>query len=235
MSSGHDECLWRRCPYRAWKSEDKGKQTGGMVNDTIIIRLWVHSVNTFCLRGFDEKSRRLAKRRLQLYNLVLNMSSAKEREFWLTHEEAFRYPRLNIEGGDKFAEIFKKHEIARYRVNAYSHQVKLELGLDPAKPLNVLLHETNIQYRARWPENVPVKKVGRRSGPPALESVKEPAAREENIKGHPGGGGVPCRFGSKGSLCPESDNIVKYSFCLKMVSRGGEKIRLENGSQKKEC
>ena len=120
------------------------------------------------------------------HNMVVNMSAEEERNFWLTHAEAFMYPRLNIEGGDKFSEVYKKHEIARYKVNVYAHQVKAELGLNPAKPLDVMVHETNLQYRTRWPDKTPVKKAGDKGNPPGQEekmletpekSAKEPTDR----------------------------------------------------------
>ena len=188
-NSGHDDCVWRRCPYRAWKSEDKGKSAGGTVNDAVITRMWVASVNTFCLRGFDEQTKRIVKRRLQLYNMMINMTAAAEREFWLNHAEAFMYPRLNIDGGEKFHEVYRNLEVARYKVNDYSHRIKAELGLNPAKTLDLAFHETNIRYRARWPEKTPIKahksagksgapvQEGQEAGPP-VQSTKKLANRQ---------------------------------------------------------
>ena len=146
--SGHDECHWRKCPYRSWKSEDKAKETGGVINDVVIIRIWIHHVNSFCMRKFDDQTKRIVRRRLQLYNSMLNMTAEGERNFWMHNEEAFQYPRLNIRGGDKFHTVFKRFEVARYKMFMHSRHTKIELGLNPNKSFDSMLFQANLWYRA---------------------------------------------------------------------------------------
>mgnify|MGYP001420267372 FL=1 len=191
--SGHDECHWRRCPYRSWGSAAKAETTGGVLNDAVIVRRWLFYVNVFCKRDFDAQTKRLVRRRLQLYNLVLNMTAEAEMEFWHTHHEAFLYPRLNIEGGDKFHTVFKKLEVAQFRIHMAARRTKMELGLNPNKTLIQLQHATNLQYRARWTEEPGLGEIYEAENnnqpeedPPAVESTDssaaEPSDRQVSIK-----------------------------------------------------
>ena len=149
-------------------------------------------MNTFCMRGFDDLTKRIVKRRLQLYNWMLNMTAAAERDFWMNHAEAFQYPRLNIEGGDKFHTVYRKYEVARYKICAYTRQTKIEQGLNPDKSMDVLIHATNTEYRARWHSKTPGKKEkAKATNSPAVmakkgkklagKGVRNPPNRQESL------------------------------------------------------
>ena len=183
-NSAHDECHWRRCPFRKWKSKQQIEKHCNVLNDTVIIRTWIYHVNTFCLRGFDAATKRAVRRRLQLYNMVLNLPAEEERRFWLEHAEAFSYPRLNIERGDKFHTVYKNLEIARYRVAMHTRETKIQLGLDPDTLLDDIEHKTNLQYRERWPDKTPVipKAAGSVSTTPKGGKMATRPEREQKPK-----------------------------------------------------
>ena len=93
--SAHDVCLWKRCIRRTWRNGAEVLKNGWPTNETVLIRMWIRSVNTFCIKIKDDASRAAVRVRLRLYEVeVLNNTEEGERNFWTQDERAFDYPCL---------------------------------------------------------------------------------------------------------------------------------------------
>ena len=223
--SGHDECHWRRCPFRSWNLGYEEQ------NDVVVIRMWINSVNTFCQRGFDEITKERVNRRLNVYKEMLNMTHENERRFWAFDGRAFDYPELNIEGGDKFSAVYKRHEIIRYKLQYYAREAKLEYGLNPNKSLDILVHEENLAYRARWNDKAIIKSV--------KEILKDETPEEDKARRRSGGQKKAGDGNRKGTLLCNLANLwTKMNwpsdYFIKEGALSGAEMNKELSMQKKE-
>ena len=141
----------------------------------MIIRLWLKDVNTFCLGVTDKHLQEKVRRRLSLYNMVINCTAEEERAFWSTDIRAFQYPNLGKLGEGGVHETYVAIEVAKYKAAMALRIVKTELRLNPDLSFAVLRHKTDMIYR-ELPE-------GQSKNKPAGEASERPEIGTDAVSG----------------------------------------------------